>query len=370
MCVFIDLSKAFDTVNHDILLYKLKHYGIKGSIFNWLKSYLTNRNQFVLYKNTGLLDILCGVPHGSILGSLLFLLYINDMHRASNIISTITIADDTNLFLTHNNIKEMFSLMNCELEKFNNWFKSNKLFINTDKTKFILFHKSRQNINLPLKLPDLKINNNKIEQKQYLKFLGVIVDENVSWKPHISALESKISQAIGNLYKARPLLNEISRKQLYFSLVHTHLTYANISWGSTHPTKLQKLYSLQKHVCKVVNFKGKYARIGDNMKRMKALTVFDLNTIQNIIFMFKFKLNLLPNIFSNFFQMKMSDKHNLRSNFLENYLLPKKYSKFTESTISYRGPKLWNSFKVTKIKSATNVNTFKTNLKKYLLSPR
>ena len=165
----------------------------------------------------------------------------------------------------------------------------------------------------------MKINNNKIEQKQYLNFLGVIVDENITWKPLIiSALESKISWTIGILYKARSFLNEISRKQFYFSLVHSHLTYANISWGSTRTTKLQKLYSLQKHACKVVNFKGKYARIGDSMKRMKALTVFDLNTMWNLRFVFKFKLNLSPNIFSNFFQAKMSDKHNLRSNFLEN----------------------------------------------------
>ena len=182
---------------------------------------------------------MCGVPQGSILGPLLFLLYINDMHRASNVVSTITFADDTNLFLSHTNIKELFNLMNIELEKFNEWFKSNKLSINADKTKFILFHKSRQSMNLSLKLPDLKINNVLIEQKEYLKFLGVIIDQNLSWKQHISVLEPKLSRAIGILYKSRPYLNEAIRKQLYFGLVHSHLNYANICWGSTHPSKLK-----------------------------------------------------------------------------------------------------------------------------------
>ena len=129
------------------------------------------------------------------------------MHRASNIVSTIIFADDTNLILSHTNIKELFNLMNSELEKFNEWFKSNKLSINADKTKFILFHKSRQSMNLPLKLPDLKTNNVLIEQKEYLKFLGVIIDQNLSWKQHISVLESKLSRAIGILYKSRPYLN-------------------------------------------------------------------------------------------------------------------------------------------------------------------
>ena len=137
--VFIDLSKAFDTVNHEILLTKLNHYGVKGKTHSWIKNYLKHRKQFVLLKDSGMIEVVCGVPQGSILGPLLFLIYINDMFKASNLLSTIMFADDTNFFLSHNNANELFTLMNEELEKFNTWFKANKLSLNSEKNEIHSF---------------------------------------------------------------------------------------------------------------------------------------------------------------------------------------------------------------------------------------
>ena len=174
--VFIDLSKAFDTVDHTILLDKLYLYGIKRKTLKWLQCYLTGRKQFVVNLENGLLDIVCGVPQGSILGPLLFLIYVNDLCKASNKLTPIMFADDTNLFMSNKNIKQPFSDMNTELENVNIWLKANKLSLNVDKTKYMLFHNTNQSDNLPIKLPKLIMNSTVIEQVSYIKFLGILVD--------------------------------------------------------------------------------------------------------------------------------------------------------------------------------------------------
>ena len=141
--VFIDLSKAFDTVDHSILLKKLELYGITDRNHGWLKSYLSNRRQFFQInekEKTSLETISCSVPQGSILGPLLFLLYVNDLKNASNILDPIMFADDTNLFFTHKDIRYLFQIVNQELENINQWFVSNKLSLNIKITKYSFFH--------------------------------------------------------------------------------------------------------------------------------------------------------------------------------------------------------------------------------------
>ena len=241
--VFIDLSKAFDTVNHKILLKKLTYFGIKGVYLDWFNSYLRNRKQFIFYndKNSSMLDITCGVPQGSILGPLLFLLYINDLQKASSIIKPIMFADDTNIFFSDKHITSLFSTMNNELKNIQKWFNSNKLSLNASKTKYIFFHSQAHSGDIPLKLPKLEINTTTIVRESVIKFLGVLLDENISWKTHISTIENKISKNLGILYKARLVLNQKSIKQLYFSFIHSYLNYGNMAWGSTNKTKLNQL---------------------------------------------------------------------------------------------------------------------------------
>ena len=140
--VFIDLSKAFDTVNHDILITKLKYYGVKNTNIKWFKSYLSSRKQFIAYdqaEQTSMTNIICGVPQGSILGPLLFLIYVNDLYKASTILNPIMFADDTNLFHSHSDIKTLFQIVNKELTNINKWFQANKLSLNAKKKLNIPF---------------------------------------------------------------------------------------------------------------------------------------------------------------------------------------------------------------------------------------
>ena len=216
--MFVDLSKAFDCVERDLLLFKLYRYGIRGSVWDLLKSYLTNRYQFV--QCDGFLsteeEVDTGVPQGSVLGPLLFLVHISDLRYATNL-ETLNFADDTLLYHTFENPDEIQNYMNKEMVKVHKWMENNHLRINSSKTKFMIFHKQLKKFK-DLHTLRLKIGTQEeLEQVKDFKYLGLTIDQHLNWKQHIAILARKLSKSLGILYKIRHYLD----KKVFF-------------WFSTH----------------------------------------------------------------------------------------------------------------------------------------
>jgi hypothetical protein len=256
--------------------------------------------------------------------------------------------------------------VNKELHKINEWFMCNRLSLNVKKTKYILFHKSNKNEDIPLKLPSLKINNTNIKRETFINFLGVVIDENLSWKLHINTLEKKLSRNICLMYKAKPFLNIMALKSLYFSLIHSHLSYGNMAWGSTNYTKLKKLYSKQKHACRIVFGVNKKVSCEPFLCKLGALSVYKINIHLVLQFMYKIKYGLSPVTFQSYFS-EISHKYPTRFSH-NNFVIPKFTLKQSSYSVEHRGPYLWKFFPKIITNKKNTLEQFKFESKRFLLS--
>jgi uncharacterized protein YlbG (UPF0298 family) len=206
--VFLDFKKAFDTVNHNIVLNKLYKYGIRGIAHSWIKDYLLNRQQYVSfnYVESSKQNIVCGVPQGSILGPLLFLLYVNDIANISDDIIPIIFADDTNIFMRGRSIENTIQCLNDELSKIVVWLNANKLSLNVSKTHYMVFRSKNRKIEIN---KDLKINDTLIDLVTSTKFIGVILDSTLKWEQHIQVVKSKIAKELASFVRQE---NYLQRK--------------------------------------------------------------------------------------------------------------------------------------------------------------
>ena len=363
--IFLDFSRAFDTVNHTVLLKKLYYYGIRGNALEWFESYLSGRQQYVTYNGytSSTKYITCGVPQGSILGPLLFLIYINDLQKVCNLSTPILFADDKNLYYKSHDQSILEKQINDELRQVSLWLKVNKLSLNVSKTPYIIFTRKSNTVTSV----DIRIEKQAINEVNKTKFLGVIIDKKLTWKEHISYLSSKISSGIGMIIKAKKRLNKDALVTLYYSFIYPYMTYCNHVWGTACITYLNKIIILQKKAIRIVCNVNRRTPTDPLFRELKIIPFLDVNIYSIAIFMFRYVNGSLPKPFVGYFTTNANiNSYNTRQTL--HFHLPNVRSDLGKQNIKYRGATIWNRLLDLGINLETSEFVFTKCLKYYIKS--
>lgn len=365
--IFMDLSKAFDSVNHKTLISVLYGIGVKSIALEWFKSYLENRKQFVeisqvcnqkyiVKYSSKLENISLGVPQGSILGPLLFLCYLKDMNMCLNYPSQSSLclyADDSNLKISGRDQNEVEIISSVEVSNIYNFFKERNLDLNTDKTKYIHF-KTRQN------KKDMQVqifvDNNQLKKEEQIRFLGLIVDFNLTWDNHVQSVLKKINSGIYALRKMSLLCSSKVLKDIYFAHIHSHIYYGICVYGATKKENLDEILLVQKRAVRLVLGLQYLESVKSKFSELNILTVYGMYIYESILYV---KTN------NPCSEQHLSHKYNTR-NKQERIVGHHRLELFKKSTM-YAGTKFLKMIPGN-LKKELDLKKFKKNLKKYLVN--
>ena len=317
------MKSAFGTVNTDILIKKLHHYGYRGKFLEFLISYLHNRKQFVINDGISscLLDVLCGVPQGSVLGPLLFIIYINDIGRSTSNCNNVLFADDAALLASANNINKLKKLVNKEVKLLHEWLIRNKLTLNLLKTKYMLFANKNKITTKARKKFRITIGKYTIHEVDQIKYLGVIIDRNLNWNHHADYLMTKLSSAAGAMYKIRKFLPLKARKLIYNSLAGSYLQYGIAAWGHCSTTVLNRLQAIQNKIIRYMTYSQPQSNVDAHYKDLKILKITELKFYETAKFMHSVYNNRMPVAFQDYFQT-INHTHHTRTRANVGYYIP------------------------------------------------
>jgi hypothetical protein len=338
LSIFLDLSKAFDTLNHEILYDKLIYYGIRSEELELFKSYLTNRYQYVKYNDTKseLLPISTGVPQGSILGPLLFIIYINDMPNASNAFRFTMYADDTTLLTRLNtNMLNNTNHINAEIVRITDWLSVNKLSLNVSKSKYMFFDTKRR----VLTNPQIFIQNTELERVNQFDFLGIIIDDDLSWKGHIAKVNNKIRCITGVLNRLKHFISTDILRTLYNSLALPHLNYGILLWGS----KQQRIFKMQKKLIRIITNSKYNAHTDPLFKKLQILKIADIYASSKYKLYHKHVNNKLPSNLLDITFQRNTDIHNYNTRTQNDLIIPRIKNKLSEQRLNFYIPTIVNT---------------------------
>ena len=358
--IFLDLKKAFDVCSHDILLKKLQKMGINETAYNWFKSYLQGRSQCVDINNSfsDLFELDISVIQGSTLGPLLFLCYINDFWSATSLFSVL-FADDTSCLAKGTVLKDLITYVNQELQKIANWFRANKMALNTSKTKYIIFRTHGKHIDPDdcnvvynsnelgleedpnLISPIQRIHNNGNEQS--FKLLGVHFDEYLSFDKHIQHLCSRISKSLYCINRLKNFADLSSLKKLYFAMVHSHIAYCIIIYSCATQTNLEKVFLKQKQAIRTICRANYRDHTGPLFRQLKILPFNKMIEFYRVKFMHSYAHNKLPLSLAEIWQKNNQRNPNRELRNGNDYYVPPHRIELVKRMPICAFPTAWNS---------------------------
>jgi hypothetical protein len=361
--VFLDLKRAFETIDRKILLQKLLCYGITEKEYEWFKSYLDQRFQQTRFNGvlSALREIELGVPQGSVIGPLLFILYINDIGGAIIHSQVNLFADDTLLSVSGENVDECIMKMQEDLNELSKWLKFNKLKLNVAKTKYMIITSRRRN---PSNSTTLSIDSEQIEEVKNLKYLGVQIDNKLDFKEHLNLVVKKIAKKTNFLGRISRKLTSVTKVMIYKSIILPHLDYCSSIIFMANKQDINKLQLLQNRGLRIILKKPRRTNIKWMLDALKMLSVQQRVNFNTLILIFKIRNKMVP----TYLQDEILYTHEATTRTLRNaddFRLPRYQRSYTQNMIWHDGLQLFNELP-TEAKRERNIERFKEYAREFV----
>ena len=366
----IDLAKCFDCVHHNILIDELNKYGFRYSELRWFHSYLQNRKQIVKFDNevSPQLNLNIGVPQGTVLGPILYLIYMNDLPDILPDNSFIMYADDITLYSCAKNLTDASYQLQALIDKTAIWIESKGLVINTSKSNCMVMRTKRNSENNQI---NVNINGNKLNQISETELLGIHIDENLTWKTQCTAISRKLSKKFGLMKRLRSILPLNIISKLYSPLIQSHIDCCITVWGNCDKTSLSLIQKLQNRIARFLTCRYDYIRhpSSDLRKELHWMSVSErYNYFMSILM---YKCVNFPDLYkplSNCYNLA-KEKHNYSTrNSVNNALsLPYVRTEKYKKCVAYAGANIWNNIP-TRIRDSENILIFKRQIKQSIIN--